>query len=83
MDLDNEELDATQKEKVKNMYDDLNKYIELYNKEYYRSEKESQVINLMAHDLFKLEHRREPTYQEKRDLIKEYRKKVEDEELIF
>lgn len=68
MDLDNDELNETQKKKVKNMYDDLNKYMELYNKEFDRSEKADQVINLMAHDLFKLEYGREPTYQEEKEI---------------
>lgn len=83
MDLDNEELDATQKEKVKNMYKDLCGYMDLYNEVYDANNKLEQVVYKMAYDLFSAKYGRTPSYSEQRNLVNEYRKLVEDDELLF
>lgn len=74
--------DEEHMKKVKNMYDDLNKYQELYETQYRRNELLDNVIRKLAHDLFEIKYGRTPTYEEQKILIKEYFREIEDNEII-
>lgn len=85
MDLDNDELNATNNQQidVKNMHDDLCKYMDLYDRQYKRNETLELIIRKMANDLFGQVYHRDATYEEIQSIIKEYEEKIKDEDLIF